>query len=85
MCTENVMDLFRLTSAEAHHLSTALALLIDEKTRGLAELAALDPTSPGKDLATEAITEQLKNIQRLATRLDNAKAVFILPVADPED
>ena len=79
MCTEDVMDLFRLTGAEAHHLSTALTLLIDEKTRGLAELAALDPTSPGKGLAIEAITEQLKNIQRLAARLDDADAVFILP------
>ena len=83
MCTENVMDLFRLTSAEAHHLSTALALLIDEKTRGLAELAALDPASPGKDLAAEAINEQIDNIRNLIVRLRDALAVFVVP--DPED
>ena len=97
MCTEDDA-LVRLTAAEEHYLRTALALLIaaeehylrialallvDEKTRDLAELDALDPASPGKGLAIEDITEQLKNIQRLAARLDGADAVFVLP--DPED
>ena len=77
--------LVRLTGAEERYLRTALALLIDEKTRGLAELSALDPASPGRGLAIEAITEQLKIIQRLAARLDDADAVFILPDTDPED
>lgn len=83
MCIEDtIMDLFRLTRAEILHLSTALDLLIDEKTRGLAELAALDPTSPGKGLAIEATTEQIRGIKRLAARIDNAKAVFILPATE---
>ena len=77
--------LVRLTATEEHYLRTALALLVDQKGDALCELSALDPASPGRGLAIEAITEQLKNIQRLAARLDDADAVFILPDTDPED
>lgn len=75
--------LVRLTGAEERYLRTALSLLVDQKGDALRELAALDPASPGKDLATEAINEQIDNIRNLIVRLRDALAVFVVP--DPED
>lgn len=75
--------LIRLTGAEERYLRTALSLLVDQKGDALRELAALDPASPGKDLATEAINEQIDNIRHLIVCLRDAIAVFVVP--DPED
>ena len=75
--------LVRLTATEEHYLRTALDLLIDEKGEGLAELVGLDPASTGRDIAIEAITEQIDSIRRLNARLKNAFAVLIIPT--PED
>lgn len=75
--------LVRLTGAEERYLRTALALLVDQKGDALRELSALDPASPGKDLAAEAINEQIDNIRNLIVRLRNALAVFVVP--DPEN
>lgn len=75
--------LVRLTATEEHYLRTALALLVDQKGDALCELAALDPASPGRGLAIEAINEQIDSIRNLAVRLRNAFAVFVVP--DPED
>lgn len=75
--------LVRLTATEEYYLRTALDLLIDEKGEGLAELVGLDTASPGRDIAIEAITEQIDSIRRLNARLKNAFAVLIIPT--PED
>lgn len=82
MCTE-ADALVRLTATEEYYLRTALDLLIDEKGEGLAELVGLDPASTGRDIAIEAITEQIDSIRRLNARLKNAFAVLIIPT--PED
>ena len=82
MCTEDDA-LVRLTATEEHYLRTALALLVDQKGDALCELSALDPASPGRGLAIEAINEQIDNIRNLIVRLRDAIAVFVVP--DPED
>lgn len=71
--------LVRLTATEEYYLRTALDLLIDEKGEGLGGLVDLDTASPGRDIAIEAITEQIDSIRRLNARLKNAFAVLIIP------